>query len=109
MVRRQSAAGYDTVNVRMALHSLPPRMQNTEESDLGPEVPGIGRNFQQRGGAGFEQETEEDLLVLPHQRVGGGLRGRHFGGPRGAGPQTDDGGQWRTLWNWFQSDTGARL
>lgn len=68
MVRRHSAAGYDTVNVRMALHSLPPRMQNTEEADLSPEVSGIGRNFQQRGSAGFEQEAEKDLLVLPNQR-----------------------------------------
>src|SRR5580704_17155894 len=68
MVPRQSAAGNDTVNVGMALQGLPPRMQNTEEADLSPEVPGIGRDFQQRGGAGFEQETEKDLLVLPHQR-----------------------------------------
>jgi hypothetical protein len=27
--------------------------------------------------------------------VGGGLRMRHFGGPQGAGPRKDDGGQWR--------------
>ena len=34
---------------------------------------GIGGDFQQRSSAGFEQETEKDLLVLPDQRpvVGG--------------------------------------
>ncbi len=68
MARRQSAARYDTVNVRMALQSLPPGMQNTEEADLSPEVSGIGGDFQQCGSAGFEQETEKDLLVLPDQR-----------------------------------------
>jgi hypothetical protein len=30
-----------------------------------------------------------------HCSVGGGLRMRHFGGPQGAGPRKDDGGQWR--------------
>ena len=52
----------------MALQSLAPGMQNAEEADLGAEVPGIGRDFQQGCGAGFEQELEENLLVLPDQR-----------------------------------------
>ena len=31
-------------------------------------MPGIGCDFQQRGGACFEQQSEEPPLVLPHQR-----------------------------------------
>jgi hypothetical protein len=71
VVRRHSAAGH-TVNVRMALQGLSPRIQNTEEADISAEAGRIGRNFQQRGGAGIEQEAEKDLLVLPdqwHQRM----------------------------------------
>ena len=68
MVRRQSAAGHDAVNVRMTLQGLAPGMQNAEEADLGAEVLGIGGDFQQRGGAGLEQESEQELLVLPDQR-----------------------------------------
>ena len=68
MIRRQSAAGHDAVNVGMPLQSLAPRMQNAEEADLGTEVGRIGRNFQQCRGAGLEQQPEQDLLVLPDQR-----------------------------------------
>ena len=46
VVRRQSAAGHDTVDVRVSLQSLSPGMQNAEETDLGAEVSGIGGNFQ---------------------------------------------------------------
>jgi hypothetical protein len=46
VVRRQSTTGYDTVDVRVSLQSLSPRMQNAEETDLGTEASRIGRNFQ---------------------------------------------------------------
>ena len=68
MVRRQSAAGYDTVNVRMALHSLPPRMQNTEESDLGPEVPRIGSDLLQGLGRCAEEDAVDDATILETDR-----------------------------------------
>jgi hypothetical protein len=51
----------------MALQSLSPGMQNTEEADLRAEARGIGCNFQQRSRAGFEQQAEEEFLVLPDQ------------------------------------------
>ena len=40
MVRRQSAAGHDAVDVRVSLQGLSPGMQNAEEADLGAEAPG---------------------------------------------------------------------
>ena len=55
------------------LQSLPPGMQDAQEADLRTEVCGIGRDLDQRCGAGFEQELEENSLVLPdewNQRVG---------------------------------------
>ena len=55
------------------MQSLPPGMQDAQESDLRTEVLGIGRDLDQRCGAGFEQELEENSLVLPdewNQRVG---------------------------------------
>ncbi len=56
------------MDVRVPLQSLAPGMQNAEEADLGAEVLGIGGDFQQGCGAGFEQELEENFLVLPDQR-----------------------------------------
>ena len=55
------------------LQSLPPGMQDAQEADLRTEVFGIGRDLDQRCGTGFEQELEENSLVLPdewNQRVG---------------------------------------
>jgi hypothetical protein len=42
----------------MSLQSLSPGMQNAEEADLGTEASRVSRNFQQRCGAGIEQESE---------------------------------------------------
>ena len=58
MVKRQSAAWYDAVDVWVALQSLSPRMQNAEEADLRTEAGGIGCDFQQRCSTGIEQEAE---------------------------------------------------
>ena len=58
VISRQSTTRYDTVDVRVSLQSLSPRMQNAEEADLGTEASRIGRNFQQRCGACIEQESE---------------------------------------------------
>src|SRR5436853_428660 len=59
---------HDAVNVWMRLQRLPPGMQHAQESDLRAKVFRIGGNFQQRCGAGLEQELEENLLVLPDER-----------------------------------------
>ena len=58
MIRRQSTTRYDTVDVRVSLQSLSPRMQDAEEAYLGAEASRICRNFQQRCGTGIEQESE---------------------------------------------------
>src|SRR5512143_2685709 len=73
MIKRQSTTRYDTVDMRVPLQGLSPRMQNAEEADLRTEASRIGRDFQQRTRAGFEQQAEQKLLVLPdqgHQRMG---------------------------------------
>jgi hypothetical protein len=59
--------------VRVQLQSLPPGMQDAQKAALRTEVLGIGRDLDQRCGTGFEQELEENSLVLPdewNQRVG---------------------------------------
>src|SRR5215470_9130703 len=66
VIRRQSATGHDAMDVRVALQSLSPRMQDTEEADLRAEARWIGCDFQQRGSTGIEQEAEQELLVLPY-------------------------------------------
>jgi hypothetical protein len=51
----------------MRLQGLSPGMQNAEEADLSTEMLGIGSHLEQCGGAGFKQQGEENLLVLPDQ------------------------------------------
>jgi hypothetical protein len=61
------------VDVRVALQSLTPGMQDAEEADLRTQAKRIGCNFQQCCGAGIEQQAEQSFLVLPDQwdeRVG---------------------------------------
>ena len=65
VIRRKSAAGYDAVDVRVRLQGLSPSMEDAEEADLGTEMLGIGRHFEQRSGTGLKQEREQDLLILP--------------------------------------------
>ena len=67
MIRRQPAAGYDAVNVRMRLKRLAPGMQNAEEPDLCTQMLGIVSHLQQRGRTGLEKQLEESLLVLPDE------------------------------------------
>jgi hypothetical protein len=53
-VRRQTAAGHDTVNVWVPLQSLSPGVQDAQEADLGSEMLGVGCYFEQRLRAGLE-------------------------------------------------------
>src|SRR6266446_618628 len=68
MVGRQSSSRYDAVQVGMRLQGLSPGMQDAEESDLRTEMFGVGGHFQQGGRRGLEQESKQDLLILPDQR-----------------------------------------
>ena len=67
VIRRESPAGHDAVNVGMRLQRLPPGMQDAQESDLRAEVFRSGGDFQQGRCAGVEQELEEHFLVLPDE------------------------------------------
>jgi len=54
--------------MRMVQEVLAPSVEHAEEADVGAEVLGICGNLQKTGGAGAEQETIEDLLVMERQR-----------------------------------------
>src|SRR5208282_5791505 len=63
------AAGWDhAMDMGMMFQLLIPTMEHAEEADFGAEVAGITRHFEQRFGAGPEQEIVDDLLVLQGQR-----------------------------------------
>src|SRR5437660_5092324 len=64
VIERESAGGNDAVHVRMKLELLVPGVQHAEEADLSSEMGGIARDLQQGFGAGPEQQTIDDLLVL---------------------------------------------
>ena len=50
------------------MERLSPGGQDGEETDLGAEMLRVGGHFEQRGGAGFEQQGEQPSLILPHER-----------------------------------------
>src|ERR1700730_6363280 len=52
----------------MRLEGLSPGVQDGEKADPSAEMLRIGCDFQERGRAGFEQQSKEPPLVLPHQR-----------------------------------------
>ena len=64
VIARESAGGNDTVDMGMKLEFLVPGMEHAEEADLGSEMGGIVRDLLQGFGAGPEQQTVDDLLVL---------------------------------------------
>ena len=68
LVRRQSTGRHDTVDMRMVLQVLPPRVQDTEEADVSTKVLRIGGDLKQRFRAGVEQNIVKKLLVLQDQR-----------------------------------------
>jgi len=53
-VGRKAASGNDAVHVRVMEEILTPRMEHTEETDLCPQMLGIGGNLQQGLGAGLK-------------------------------------------------------
>ena len=62
----KTIAAHDAVDMRMKLECLSPGVHDGEETDPGAEMPGVGGHFEQRGGAGFEQQREQPSLILPH-------------------------------------------
>jgi hypothetical protein len=63
------ATGRDHVmDMGMMFQLLIPTVEHPEEADFGAEMTGIARHFEQRLGAGPEQEIVDDLLVLQGQR-----------------------------------------
>lgn len=55
----ETAGGNDAVEMRMQSQVLSPGVQNAEKADLGPEVPGVGRNFEHGLSAGAEEQIVE--------------------------------------------------
>src|ERR1035437_9507923 len=66
-VLREAAGRNHTVNVRVVLEILPPRVEHTEETDLRPQMLGIGCNLQQGLRAGLKQQLIDDLLIVECQ------------------------------------------
>ena len=63
------AAGWDhAMDMGMMFQLLIPTMEHAEEADFGAQMAGITRHFEQRFGAGPEQEIVDHLLVLQSQR-----------------------------------------
>ena len=64
VVGGESAGGDHTMDMRMMLQLLVPGVKDTEEADLGAQMPGMASDFEQGLGAGAEQQIVENLLVL---------------------------------------------
>ena len=65
----ETAGRNDAVEMRMQSQVLSPRMQNGEEADFSPEMPGVGGNFEHGLSAGAEEQIVEQPWVTLTQRV----------------------------------------
>jgi len=63
-VGREAASRYDVVDVGMMLKVLSPSMEHAKEPDLCSEMLRVAGEFQERGGAGAEQQIVKQSLVL---------------------------------------------
>ena len=66
-IGRETTGRDHAVDMRMMLKVLSPGVKHTQEADLRAEMFRIGRDLQQGGGTGAEQEVVDDLLVLQSQ------------------------------------------
>ena len=64
VVGGESTGGDHTMDMRMMLELLVPGVEDTEEADLGAQMPGMTSDFEQGLGAGAEQQIVDNLLVL---------------------------------------------
>jgi hypothetical protein len=67
LVRRNTAAGNDAVDVRMEQEILAPGVKDAEETDLGTEMLEAPRNLAESFSDGAEQEVVELGLILQNQ------------------------------------------
>src|ERR1700722_8792340 len=56
VVCRESTAGHHAVDVRMRCEGLSPGVQDGQEASVCAKVLGIGKDLEQRGGAGFKEQ-----------------------------------------------------
>jgi hypothetical protein len=68
VILRQTPGGDHTVDMGMVLQVLSPGVKDAEEADRGAEVTGIGGHFQERCGAGLEEQAVDQPLVLIGER-----------------------------------------
>jgi len=66
-IQCKAAGGNDVVYVGMNLEVLSPGMEHAEESDVRSQAFGIASQFEQRSGAGTEEQIVEQPLVLEDQ------------------------------------------
>ena len=62
-IGRETASGHDTVDMRMMLQALPPRVEDHQPADRGAEALRVGGDLEQRRRRGAEQEVVHDALV----------------------------------------------
>ena len=67
-IRRDAAARYHAVQVRVMQQVLTPGVQDRDEADLGAQVLGVRCNRAQRLGGGAEQDVVDGCLVLIRDR-----------------------------------------
>src|SRR5262245_60260602 len=69
-VKRGSAAGNDAMDVRMMLQGLAPAVKAHGHTELGAEMPGLGRDGGECLGRGAEQDRVDNGLVLERDLAG---------------------------------------
>jgi hypothetical protein len=68
-VRGQSAAGYDTVHMRVVQEILSPSVQDGDKSDLDAQMLGISGKFEQSLRNRTEQNVIKGLLIPQDKRI----------------------------------------
>jgi hypothetical protein len=68
VIASEAAGSHDAVNVGVMLQFLVPGVEDTEEADLGAEMPGIGGDLDQCLSTGAEQQSIDQFFVLQSQR-----------------------------------------
>ena len=65
----ETTGGNDAVEMRMQSQVLSPSVENAEETDLGSEVLGVGRNFEHGLSAGAEEQIVKQPWIALTERV----------------------------------------
>ena len=67
-VQGQATGGHHEVEVGMVVHLLAPGVEQGQEADASPEVPGVDGDFQEGMGGRLEEEAVDGSTVLQGQR-----------------------------------------